>query len=542
MMDELAQARTELAQLQSTERALVQQLLAVRVAVETQKCKISELAKAQPSLVDRLPIELVTRIFSFVLMCNNEDPRLFLKLLRKRRKILARVSPFWRELVCNTPSFWSDVGLTRSSRPKSFLRRLKRSRECPLHVTILNAPGGSEMDTLLDILLASTNRWRTLRVQGITQSVLSDLLHKFNQFEFPCLEDVSIDLCGCDYPQFLSPARSPSLRHLDLLQLNGTVDFSTATTTLTTLGLSISAIRDQLFLTGIATQSLTTLTFTDVTSDRGQDWFLERNSLRFPLLQRLVLDAIDPYRFMDAVVAPKLEYIEYIHHPDSVPGTFAPKFGHVRHFTFKSRNSLSGGIHLNESQVQMLCQTFSGVRHASLPASHINNFFADISAFDASELRTPVDSWENLEQLSLICDCHDWDWHIDTLVEWFTPRQKLGRPSLHVEVSGSQDDWQMAIEDFSYLYSQLRDCCVLDFKGLQLSHTLRLSTDGGFLHVRVDDENSIVLNNWREISLENLDPFWLGLLNERQSFSQTADAGAVGDLVELLLILARACE
>lgn len=47
-MDELAHAHAELVQLQSTERMFVEQLPAIRVAVETQSREMSELVNARP--------------------------------------------------------------------------------------------------------------------------------------------------------------------------------------------------------------------------------------------------------------------------------------------------------------------------------------------------------------------------------------------------------------------------------------------------------------------------------------------------------------
>lgn len=44
-----------------------------RVAIETQRHKISELVKARPSLINHLPVELLTRILTFVLKRNDED-------------------------------------------------------------------------------------------------------------------------------------------------------------------------------------------------------------------------------------------------------------------------------------------------------------------------------------------------------------------------------------------------------------------------------------------------------------------------------------
>ncbi|KAI5988257.1 hypothetical protein EDC04DRAFT_2819371, partial [Pisolithus marmoratus] len=321
-VDELAHARAKLARLQSTERTLIEQLVAIRAAIATQRYEINKLVEERRSLINYLPTELLVRILSFLLIRSGEVPSQF----PTQRKNLAGVSRLWRDIILNTPSFWSDIVLTNDSDTKSLLTQLKRSCEYPLDITI-QSTSRDNPDTLLDILIPSTSRWRSLSVQGFTGDVLRGIICKLDRLEFPRLEDVFISLAGHSYPRFLSPARSPALRRLNLSRLYWTEDFSTITTTLTTLSLSTAAIRDQSFLTGIPTQ-LTTLVFTDCDPRHDEDWVLERDSLYFPLLQRLVLDTVNPHRFLDAVVTPKLDHFEYTHHRSSVLGAFGSKFSH----------------------------------------------------------------------------------------------------------------------------------------------------------------------------------------------------------------------
>ncbi|KAI5988256.1 hypothetical protein EDC04DRAFT_1446332 [Pisolithus marmoratus] len=235
-MDELAHARTELVQLQSTERMLVEQFLAVRIAIETQKSKINKLVEERCSLINRLPIELLTRILSFLLTSYNADLSPY--TLPTLRKNLASVLRLWRDLILNTPTFWSEIGLIYNSDPKSLITQLKRSREHLLDVTIFSPSKGS-LYALLDIITSSANRWRSLTLKTVEDSICSDIIRKFNGFKFPCLENVFINPCYCGYLQFLSPTHSPSLRHLDLGRLSASERFSMTTTTLTTLSLSI---------------------------------------------------------------------------------------------------------------------------------------------------------------------------------------------------------------------------------------------------------------------------------------------------------------
>ncbi|KAI6027119.1 hypothetical protein EDC04DRAFT_2605986 [Pisolithus marmoratus] len=491
IMDELAHARAELVQLQSTERMLVEQFLAVRIAIETQKSKINKLVEERCSLINRLPIELLTRILSFLLTSDNADLSPY--ILPTLRRSLASVSRLWRDLILNTPTFWSKIGLIHNSDSKSLMTQLKRSREHLLDVAILYISKGS-LDALLDIVISSANHWRNLTLK-ILKSVSSPTLYASSM--------------GSNFPA--------SKMHLDLGQLSTSERFSMTTTTLTTLSLSIkSSIPNPSFFSHIPTQSLTALTITEF---ENEAWVLGRDTLYFPVLRRLLLDVVNPYVFMDAIVTPTLEHFEYTHRPDSAFSTFGSKFNHVCHFTSKPRSHWD---ELKDSDVYALCQTFSGVRYASLPAIDIKPIFMASSA----------DNWEKLQSLSIICDHHDGYWDVDALAKWLGKR-KLGLPPVHVQLIGS-DDAQMEIETFSSHYNQLQDLCILDFKDMRLSDTLRLSMDGGFLNVRVDNIECVTLKNWRELSLENVDLLWLR--HETLSLVKTVSAEALVDLVKLFLI------
>lgn len=80
-------------------------------------------------------------------------------------------------------------------------------------VTILSSPApDSPIDALLDILIPSANRWRSLCIKLADTEVLDNIMDKFNCLEFPCLEDIFTD----DYQHFLSPACSSALGRLYL--------------------------------------------------------------------------------------------------------------------------------------------------------------------------------------------------------------------------------------------------------------------------------------------------------------------------------------
>ncbi|KAI6141256.1 hypothetical protein BKA82DRAFT_4018861 [Pisolithus tinctorius] len=428
IMDKLAQARAELARLQSTERMLFKDLLAVRVAVETQSRNISELVNAQPSQINRLPVELLLKTFSFLLARGDEDPYIFFHCLPMWRNDLAGVSRLWKDLVLDTPSFWCDIGLIYESNSNLLMTQLKRSREYPLDITILDP---CDLDVLLNILIPSTNCWRSLHVGCPKPRDLDTIRYKFCRLEFPCLEDVSVE----------DHQRRRVIRQVDVFK-----HLATLSPTLTTLRLSIKGegdIHDQSFFKRIPTQSLTMLTFT--CRDR---WVLKPNSLHFPLLERLVMDTVNLHDFMNAIVTPKLQHFDYCHPRGSIIGPFGLKFSHVPYLTLNSTDKDDFSGMEDPSEAHMLCEAFPGTPCSSLSPS------------DDLGSQTPVDSWESLEQLSLIVHCNDRYWKVDTLAEWLTKRQKLGPPSPHVQ--------------------------------------LRVGNHA----------DMVVLNNWQGVSLENMDVSW----------------------------------
>ncbi|KAI6040813.1 hypothetical protein EDC04DRAFT_1422421 [Pisolithus marmoratus] len=438
----------------------------------------------------------------------------------------------------NTPSFYSYIKLDHRSNSNSLVTQLKKSCDHPFDIEMFDIASAdhdqSRVDDLLDILIPNANRWHSFCVIGGPPGVVSYIIHKFDHLEFPCLEEVFIGSWNFDYyPRFLSAARSPALRHLDLGEFHVTEEFSTAINPPTTLSLSFQCIHDHSFLSRIPTQSLTTFTFCDFTGSHNV-WAVKQDTLYFPLLQRLVLRTTNLRMFMDAIVAPKLEHIDCTYPCGSVFGTFGSKFSHVRYFTLERVLSYHPENHITVSASQMLCQAFSGVRHATLDIRDIHIFFEE-TACSGGEVRASIDSWESLETLSLFPNGHDHN--VNTLPKWLMQRQKPGRPLLHVQFLR----WDTSTKGFSSIHTSLRDHCVLELKDIWLSPYLCLSTDGSFLHVGLHNNrydprvDSIVLNDWRELSLENMNICWF--LNTKLSLSETVCAEALLELDELFLAL-----
>ncbi|KAI6115302.1 hypothetical protein EV401DRAFT_2073648 [Pisolithus croceorrhizus] len=258
--DELNEARAELCRLQETERTFLKQLVEIRAAVKVQKCKIDELVKKRPPAINRLPIELLSRIM-FQSLPTYDDHRVsreYLELANYRTN-LSTVSRRWRNVVLGTPELWSEI--------------LRRSCEVPLNITIMNwfYDGSEEIQPWLDVLFSSANRWRCLHVFDVHHG-LANIFHTIEarSLEFPSLKDVHVDIHGeSTYLRFLLPNRAPALRNWELLNFVPTSEFATATT-LTSLRLTFNNYLSETIITPIPliipAQSLTMLSLTGGTT------------------------------------------------------------------------------------------------------------------------------------------------------------------------------------------------------------------------------------------------------------------------------------
>ncbi|KIK10583.1 hypothetical protein PISMIDRAFT_20257 [Pisolithus microcarpus 441] len=130
-------ARAELARLEGAERTIFKQLVEIRAAIKKQKSRIEESVKKR-SVINRLPVELLSWIFRFLLVYNDSFTSRELLGLANSRNGLSMVSRLWRNVILDTPELWSDIVLTDDQPPDiAFLEiQLRRSRKVPLNITI----------------------------------------------------------------------------------------------------------------------------------------------------------------------------------------------------------------------------------------------------------------------------------------------------------------------------------------------------------------------------------------------------------------------
>ncbi|KAI5994842.1 hypothetical protein EDD15DRAFT_2366361 [Pisolithus albus] len=435
-MDELDEARAELARLEGAERMVCKQLVEIRAAITKQKCRIEEFIKKRPPVIDCLPVELLSCIFRSLLVYNDSFTLTELLGLANRRRGLSMVSRLWRNVILDTPEVWSDIVLTDEQPPNiAFLEiQLRRSHKVPLNVTIAGRSEvgrGNSIRPWINVLTSSADRWQRLHVFKVRGNILHDILDALKSVEFPSLKEIHMDMHGqLTNCLDLLPFHAPALRKLKLLDFVLPPTFSTAAT-LTTLELTLGRRLSRMpapqieFPAHFPTQSLTVLSLTSYTSG----WLYEPDSIHLPLLEVFTLAANDPGRVMKAIVAPNLAHFGFSTPPRDRHVSFGTgsKFNHVQTF-----NCIDPNTH-QRIDGRTLCQEFRGVRHIGIYPNSINVLFSPGIRTSGSE-SAPADHCTSLEHITIF-GLDFYSERFVPLVRWLTKRRELGLPRILVRLS-----------------------------------------------------------------------------------------------------------
>ncbi|KDQ07275.1 hypothetical protein BOTBODRAFT_70451 [Botryobasidium botryosum FD-172 SS1] len=184
----------------------------------------------QSNVTYRLPVEVLSAIFEYV-ECTSTNS---LANLRRRAPLnLSGVSRFWREVACNTPSLWARIDAVSVSLAPLFARR---SMQLPLQIELVNEYEGKRsyaVDAAYSLqlthftgfirnLVPCGNRWKSLALQGIGLTSLSQLL----RFRAPLLENLYLILSGTRISRESTVSRplfggeTPHLRVLRLVAMS----------------------------------------------------------------------------------------------------------------------------------------------------------------------------------------------------------------------------------------------------------------------------------------------------------------------------------
>jgi len=474
-MDELAQARVELTLLEEEERELVEELLDVRAAIAMQRAKIDALSRSslRPSTINYLPTEILLVILDLDVH-THRPPEL-------RKQTLASVCRRWRDVILQTPYFWSTIHV--ASATTSINTYLERSRGTLLDIVIECAPSSPSKHLALipglDIAMACAHRWRSLLIttgdnsfranpEEVGQKLLIDFIaDRINHLHFPCLKSVTISsLCDVGHLSFLSIARAPALEHLELNKFMTIRDIPDPVAMLKTLKLSFQAdsfIDYPPCWSLIRTQALSKLSL----SGRTQSFSSQPNSLHFPSLMSLeMIRVADTKSVLDAIVVPNLKQASFSQcdSPSVTLSGSRSKFTNVRQLSFTRCSNWDGLLH---SHAIRFCEAFPGVHHVELDAEDWPYLFNPPSTPTEpgpnSHIQYPMDLWTELKGLTFKGLHSKW-LEDDQPMAWLLHRRTLSLQQLHLKVNGSyyvKNAHQGAIST----YKLLKENCILELDG-----------------------------------------------------------------------------
>ena len=490
-MDELSLARMKLAQLEEKAGNLLQEFLDAMESITTQRSKIDELVRQRPAQIGRLPNELLSYIYSLAISSRNDAVEgTYFDDYRARMK-LAMVSRRWRDIILNTPKFWTTIEVD-SSLP-SPETHLERNRNAPLDVIIRYPMSGNghEVEPFyenISCLISSAHRWRTLALVGDdrywpTHTLMPDEL---KHSTFPSLKSVvlypgpsrdAIEGWPLTYPDFLAPEYTPVLEHIELRNYVPSPDFHTADA-LKSLELALYSVPDSvsMFLYQISTESLTNLSLMgDITS-----LTLTPNSIQFPFLHTLSLQVVGVKQFLEAIDAPNLTQFVYVRRSDedrpaAVFGDLGSKFNHVHRLSFSwapsNRHPLRDPRIFTDDAVA-LSRTFPCVYHAEVDLRVL------FPVFD-----NHAESWKCLQSLTFDV-LHSKDWFegqgLNRLVSWLKGRQELGLPPLRLKFTTGQKAACSDRDDgyhFGTVYNHLQKYCILELEDFLLMPDMYFSVE-----------------------------------------------------------------
>ena len=479
-MNELAQARIELTLLEEKARELLKRLLEVRATIATQRSKINELSRTslRPSTINRLPTEILVLILDLDVHTHH-DPG--------RKQNLASVCQRWRDVILQTPCFWSTIYV--ASDASSIMTHLEKSRGTLLDIVIegglFSLPRHLALLPGLDIVTGCPHRWRSLLVittgsspdddsEDYGEKLLAEFIaDRINRLHFPSLKSIAIfSLCDVGYLDFLSIARAPALEHLELDEFMTIRDILNPVAILKTLRLNFRGgdfIDYPSCWSLVPTQALTKLSL----SGEKELLSLQPNSLHFPSLMSLeMVDVAKTRPFLDAIVVPNLKRYTSSRCGD-LPSVafsgFSSKFTNVRQLSFSRSNKMDAPELLDGDAIS-LCEAFPGAHHVELDGGDWPYLFDPPSIRSESgpnsHIRYPMDLWTGLESLTFNRLHSRW-LEPDLLTAWLVHRRVLSLQQLHVKVKGPhQSNVVQGIDQHSIrVYERLEENCILELDG-----------------------------------------------------------------------------
>jgi hypothetical protein len=173
-----------------------------------------------------VPTEILATILDLgVASCDHED--------REAHALcVSQVSRFWRDIALATPALWTavrvDYLLTGESQLRMLDLFLKRSRECPLDITIIlvrdeDDDCWDELSELTSKIFPLISRWRSLVVCARFREDVFDALEDLGDAEASILETFCVDITlsgeeeeNSYEPHLLFQGGAPRLTHIEI--------------------------------------------------------------------------------------------------------------------------------------------------------------------------------------------------------------------------------------------------------------------------------------------------------------------------------------
>ena len=382
------------------------------------------------ALVNSLPDELLCEILKMTIGGTPYGHRV-------RKYALINVCYHWREIILNTPKFWSFIRLDWS---KSLVEaHVKRSCQCPLDIVLdgshhLLRMATSDIDVVLNVLIPTAHRWNTLTIEERFPHALS-ILNKLDSTVFPILTSLSISQLSTSKsdprpPRLLSPKNLPMLKDLTLWGVPVTSDFQIPPT-LERLTLFLrSAFRLNTWLPVLSRLKALSL-------DGNTEYLpLQPDSIHLPLLARFTCSVTQAEPFLQALLAPNLTHVVYVQSScESLLHTFnrtRPKWKSVRELTLPVSKNVRAAPDYS-SGLSCLCLVTSEIRGVEV-MDYVLNDLLDVS-FDPC----PIDQWECLERVAIVSSVGRFKSMMQKIVPWLERRKNTGKPRLKLGFSLKQD-------------------------------------------------------------------------------------------------------
>lgn len=168
------------------------------------KIAVSQTLSCQPSFIQRLPVEVLSHIFS----CFVEQHR---DASINRARIISSICSRWRTIALDTARLWASLVFTlpiSQQQLSSSSACLRRSKKHALDISIdfrdeywnwdeeSRDFEAGEMEDVLDIILPHSSRWRSIELLTDTWTPIHTFLTCTQDITAPVLETLSLSRCN----------------------------------------------------------------------------------------------------------------------------------------------------------------------------------------------------------------------------------------------------------------------------------------------------------------------------------------------------------